>query len=86
MEALLVANATKSRGIRSGEAANGLPMPAPTLSTDGNGISDANHQALATDNETWPSPIHTMEPVQKPRQSGPKATTDADIHGLAPNI
>ncbi|THY49766.1 hypothetical protein D6C97_07236 [Aureobasidium pullulans] len=81
MEALLVANATQSRGIRPGEAANGLPIPVPTLSTDGNGISDANHQALATDTETWTSPIHTMEPVQKPVNN-----KESLLSGLPPSI
>ncbi|THY30295.1 hypothetical protein D6D00_02969, partial [Aureobasidium pullulans] len=81
MEALIVANATQSRGIRPGEAANGLPIPVPTLSTDGNGISDANHQALATDTETWTSPIHTMEPVQKPVNN-----KESLLSGLPPSI
>lgn len=81
MEALLVANATQSRGIRFGEAANGLPIPVPTPSTDGNGISDANHQALATDNETWPSPIHTMKPVRKPVNN-----KESLLSGLPPSI
>ncbi|THY91448.1 hypothetical protein D6C92_06273 [Aureobasidium pullulans] len=81
MEALLVANARQSRASKSGEAADGLPMPAPTLSTDGNGISDANHQALATDNETWPSPIYTMEPVQRLVNN-----KDSLLSGLPPSI
>ncbi|CAD0028709.1 unnamed protein product [Aureobasidium pullulans] len=81
MEALLVANARQSRASKSGEAADGLPMPAPTLSTDGNGISDADHHALATDNETWASPSHTMEPVQKPVNN-----EESLLSGLPPSI